>query len=49
VCHLMMSEWGGWVAAGASGLLLVLVLLSIAALVKYLFVGSRRREEPRHP
>ena len=41
MCQLMMSEWGGWALAGVGGLLLVLTLLSIAALLKYLFRGSR--------
>ena len=44
MCSLMMSEWGGWVIAGVGGLILVLVLLSMAALLKYLFGNTRRRE-----
>ena len=48
MCSLMMSEWGGWVIAGLGGLLLVLVLLSIAALLKYLFGSTRRREATDH-
>lgn len=48
MCGLMMSEWGPWVIAGVGGLLLVLVLLSIAALLKYLLGGDRRREATDH-
>lgn len=42
MCGVMMSEWGDWIAIGSGGLVLILVLLSIAALAKYLFFGGHR-------
>ena len=39
MCEIVMSEWAGWAFAGLGGLLLILTLLSIAALLKYLFRG----------
>ena len=40
MCALMTREWTIWAVGGTAGLLLVLVVLSIAAFVKYLLGGG---------
>ena len=40
MCALLTGEWNIWAIGGTASLLLVLVVLSIAALVKYLFSGG---------